>query len=547
MKIDVKQEASAETVITELTWERVFLNVKIDAPCVTNIEFALQNQADKELIVITPDNYVDGTYYFSINMTAADGSRFLGNSSWEFVAIHDHHFLHCTVNKEVGCSLSEMSRVFRYGKRNRYAYTVTFQVKADDNENPALVLDSYFMIVNDHWDKRRFVEEARSVTEKIRAAGVSCAVLFVNTLYRALRLTHRKSRRNILLMDETRDDISGNLKAIDDRMAERGLAKTWNVSYSFQTVVEKSLFSFSWLKLVFLISKQDVIVLDNYAPLFSVLKLDSSVKVVQVWHSGGGFKAVGYCRFGKQGSPYPVGSCHKAYTHVIVGSKHLVKVFEEVFGVERAAIYPIGMPRQDQFLDMQRVSRVKERLFEEYPDLESKSVVLFAPTYRGSSQKYASYDYNQLDLEKIHRYCVDTDSLFLVKMHPFVKEQIQIPTEYQDRILDFTSYRDLNELFYVADILITDYSSAYYEYAMLIRPILFYTFDREFYERSRGVWQSVKEAAPGRVCDTFEELMAALRNKDYDLYKVKQFVEENFDTYSTNVTDTVLDQIICAE
>ena len=96
----------------------------------------------------------------------------------------------------------------------------------------------------------------------------------------------------------------------------------------------------------------------------------------------------------------------------------------------------------------------------------------------------------------------------------------------------------------MTDVLITDYSSNYFEYSLLKRPIIFFTPDREIYELSRGVHRSVKEHAPGKVCDTFEEMMDALRTGDYEIEKVYKFVEENFGEYDGNAADRAIDYIL---
>ena len=83
-------------------------------------------------------------------------------------------------------------------------------------------------------------------------------------------------------------------------------------------------------------------------------------------------------------------------------------------------------------------------------------------------------------------------------MHPFVKTLPEIPELLQDRIREFSSFPDINKLYYVTDLLITDYSSNYFEYALLQRPVVFYTYDREFYELTRGVHRSILESARER-------------------------------------------------
>lgn len=302
--------------------------------------------------------------------------------------------------------------------------------------------------------------------------------------------------------------------------------------------------AFSWAKLIFKIAQQDYIFVDDYVPVFGFLNLRKKTKLIQVWHAGVGFKSVGYSRFGKRGTPFPAGSCHKKYDYVLVGSKELVKVYAEVFGIEEEAFLPVGMPRLDGFLDEDTISSFRKDFYQEYPNLKDKKIILFAPTFRGGGKKTAHYNYEWLDLKKIYEFCGD-EYIFLVKMHPFVDEEpIRIPRRYKDRIIDFATYPNINDLYYVTDILITDYSSNYFEYSLMKRPILFYTPDRELYELSRGVHRSVKECAPGKVCDTFDELMDALKNKDYEIEKVYRFVEENFADYDGRAADKAINKIL---
>ena len=132
-------------------------------------------------------------------------------------------------------------------------------------------------------------------------------------------------------------------------------------------------------------------------------------------------------------------------------------------------------------------------------------------------------------------------------MHPFVKKLPKIPEALQDRILEFSSFPDINKLYYVTDLLITDYSSNYFEYALLQRPVVFYTYDREFYELTRGVHRSILESAPGKVCDTFDQLMECLEHRDFELEKIIQFAKDNFGGYRGDASDRVIDEILLQE
>lgn len=91
----------------------------------------------------------------------------------------------------------------------------------------------------------------------------------------------------MLFMSETRTPIGGNLKAIDDRMKERGLDKTFKISYSFSKTLQQSKFKtfFTWSRLLWLIAKQDYIFVDDYVPIFKTITLSSKTKLIQAWHA----------------------------------------------------------------------------------------------------------------------------------------------------------------------------------------------------------------------------------------------------------------------
>ena len=533
--------------ICDIFWERIFLHFTIKVDLETEIAFRLVNQKTDEKISVTPEKKEDGKYFFCLNITAANGRSFLENGSWtvEYDFGTSNQSRLCLISSELAYQLDDLTRVFRYGS-DEFAYTVDFSVFSVDQEKLNLAIKSYFMKKNSSWRKRQIVyRPQRCFLIRLFDKIVSAVwVDGINCIYRFLNIFHKKSnKKNLLIMNETGELNAGNLKAIDDRLKERGLDKEIHISYSYRKVLGENINILSWLRLVMKLAFQDIILLDNYAPIFSFLKLRKDVQLIQVWHAGAGFKAVGYCRFGKAGSPFPDGSCHKAYTTVLTGSDKLIKVFEEVFGIEKDAFIPAGIPRLDEYLNPEKIEKFKTWFYDKYSYLKDKKIILFAPTYRGDGQKDAYYDYKKIDLKRIYDFC-DNEYVFLIKMHPFIKNHINIPKEFQNRIYDFSDFFSINNLYYVAEILITDYSSDFYEFSLMKKPILFYTYDRQVYELTHGVYRSVKESAPGKVCDTFEELLSSLKNKDYDYDKTEAYVRDNFTKQEKSATDILIDDII---
>ena len=77
-------------------------------------------------------------------------------------------------------------------------------------------------------------------------------------------------------------------------------------------------------------------------------------------------------------------------------------------------------------------------------------------------------------------------------MHPFVKNKLEIPRQYQQYFVDVSEFREVNDILFVTDILISDYSSLVYEFAVFKRPMLFYAFDLEDYITSRDFMNLMK-------------------------------------------------------
>ena len=139
-------------------------------------------------------------------------------------------------------------------------------------------------------------------------------------------------------MSETRAPMTGNLKALDDRIRERGLdKKTLKMSYWFRKTLAVGRFRILliWLRLAFITARQDVIFVDDYCPFFNNVKVNPRTKLIQVWHAGVGFKSVGYARFGTKGTPKPFHCCHRQYDYAIVGVESMLDVYAEVFCIDR--------------------------------------------------------------------------------------------------------------------------------------------------------------------------------------------------------------------
>ncbi len=474
----------------------------------------------------------EGGFSIRINVTAFRGRREIPDGIYYLSIFHGGIDFEAGISVPLARRAFEISRPFVFDKR-RQCYLVDFFATVDE-QDPVMKMQVMLAktTIKKKFDFSRFIRESRDHVIK------RLITLYYNALYAA----SPHSGKNILFSTESRGTLSGNLKAVYDRMIERGLDKEYNISVSERRAAGGHSSRASWIRTVTLFARADMILIDDYAPMLSWMKLNKGTKLIQLWHAGVGFKSVGLCRFGQNGSPL-LDNAHRQYDYAIVGSTALKKIYAEVFGIEEDALIPTGLPRIDKVIDKEENRKKEEAFYEAHPELKERSLILFAPTFRGVGALTAGYPYEKLDMKRIYDMC-GGEYAFIFKMHPFIKERPEIPEEYRDRIIDMSAAGDINDLLPCIDILITDYSSVIYEFSLFRRPMLFFAYDRDSYAAIRGFQSDYDDFAPGRICTTFDELEDAIRKQDFQLEKVDRFVRENFDYLDSGSSDRVIDWLL---
>ncbi|EGQ4341455.1 CDP-glycerol glycerophosphotransferase family protein, partial [Staphylococcus pseudintermedius] len=128
-------------------------------------------------------------------------------------------------------------------------------------------------------------------------------------------------------------------------------------------------------------------------------------------------------------------------------------------------------------------------------------------------------------------------------MHPFVRNRLKIPNQYRKYFIDISNFREVNDILFVTDILISDYSSLVYEFATFKRPMLFYAFDLEDYVTSRDFYEDYESFVPGKIVETFEELLNSLEKNDFELEKVECFLNKHFKYLDGRASERVVRHI----
>ncbi len=190
----------------------------------------------------------------------------------------------------------------------------------------------------------------------------------------------------------------------------------------------------------------------------------------------------------------------------------------------------------------ERRARAEARVRATYPLPPGKRVILYAPTFRGETVRHARYA-DLMDLEVMHR-VLGEDHVLLLKLHPFIRDAVQIPEALREFVIDASGDPDVNELMLVSDVLVTDYSSVIYEFALLGRPIAFLAPDDGAYDEERGFYFDFRRDAPGPIVDTTEELAALIRANAFDLERVAAFRDASFDVPPGGASARLVDHVI---
>ncbi|MDQ0150975.1 CDP-glycerol glycerophosphotransferase family protein [Eubacterium multiforme] len=353
-------------------------------------------------------------------------------------------------------------------------------------------------------------------------------------------------KKRIVFATYRNDTMNGNFKYIYDEIKSRNLDYECVFLYEKFNRGLKGIIKYfgHMMKATYYMATSEYFLIDDfYFPVYTVKKLRKNTEVVQVWHACGAFKKFGFSildkNFGADNNYVKYIPIHTNYSHVLVSSKEVAKYYAEAFNMSEDNIDPIGIPRTDIFFNEDMKNKARDNVYSKYPALKGKNIVLYAPTFRGNSQSDAKMDIS-FDVEKVVNELPEGYVLAL-KMHPFVKDSINIKN---DRVIDLSDYPAINDILIMTDLLITDYSSIVFEYSLLERPMIFYADDLDCYEHERDFYYPYESFVPGPIVKNTEELIDVLNNNSCDYGKIRDFKNKFFDYSDGLASKRFVDKII---
>jgi CDP-glycerol glycerophosphotransferase len=222
-------------------------------------------------------------------------------------------------------------------------------------------------------------------------------------------------------------------------------------------------------------------------------------------------------------------------------------IFERAFKYERSKILETGYPRNDYLIThntKDNISKMKETLG--IP--KNKKVILYAPTWR-DNEYYTIGKYKftlNIDFEKLNRSFGD-DYVILLRLHYLIANSIDVST-YRGFVFDFSNHNDIRDLYIISDLLITDYSSVFFDFLCLKRPIIFYTYDIESYrDKIRGFYFDFEREAPGPLVMTTDQLIESIKQigvgRDEPSEELMRFHKKFCQLESGNSTKRVVNSV----
>lgn len=350
-------------------------------------------------------------------------------------------------------------------------------------------------------------------------------------------------KNRITFMSGRRDEIGGNPEFVYNLIKDRDDIDFKFLMFSDPAGHRKIKNIIKFLKLY---ATSKVVIVDDYFRLLNLVTKRDDIKLFQLWHACGAFKTFGFTRLGKKGGPKQTDPNHRMYDYAIVSSQEIAKHYAEGFGLSDENVVATGIPRTDIFMDKEYASKIRSSFYERYPQLKNKKIMLFAPTFRGNGQMSAFYPTDAFDIEKAYE-GLGGEYAILIKLHPFCEERFEIPEKYSDMIIDMSDEDELNDLLFVTDLLVTDYSSVIFEASLLNIPMMFYAFDLYDYIASRDFYYDFEGFVPGKIVFSENELINAINKKDFESEKVDGFKNKFFDDLdgksSERVTDLILENL----
>ncbi|MDT2679008.1 CDP-glycerol glycerophosphotransferase family protein [Enterococcus gallinarum] len=248
--------------------------------------------------------------------------------------------------------------------------------------------------------------------------------------------------------------------------------------------------------------------------------------VINTWH-GTPLKKMGFdIKDSNPAGPQNVIRNFLFSNYLISPNRHTTNMYLNSFkldGLYQGEILEAGYPRIDLMHKTTLESEVKKLKELSLNVNLDKKTVLYCPTWKGKDVNNPTSELNQIISEsKFLQSHIGSEYNLLVKVHPFIYDAAKEIDEFRGFLVP-DSY-DPNELMVAIDLLVTDYSSIFFDFMLTDKPILFYCWDKDLYENDRGLYIS-EDKLPGPVATTIFEIINYIKSID----RVQKEYRQNYE------------------
>lgn len=210
------------------------------------------------------------------------------------------------------------------------------------------------------------------------------------------------------------------------------------------------------------------------------------------------------------------------YNYMIAPNPFSYEVFQSAFQIDKERLIKTGYPRNDFLINItdDKIKAIKERFH--LPT--DKKIILYAPTWRDNSYNTRGYLFElKADFHKWKKVLGD-EYIVLFKPHYLIINRLEGDENLKNFVRSVDANADINDLYVISDLMITDYSSVFFDYANLKRPMYFYMFDLDEYaDELRGFYFDIHETLPGDIIVDEDTLLEKIKQDRYDDSKLNAF------------------------
>lgn len=216
-------------------------------------------------------------------------------------------------------------------------------------------------------------------------------------------------------------------------------------------------------------------------------------------------------------------------------------IYIKDFNAKPSSMIPCGLPRNDELYNVG--SETKDILKKDLGLEKNKKIILYAPTWRDSEELGQHY---KLDIPidwALWQEKLEKDYIILLRAHPYTTKLMGL--KFNKFIRNFSDYPKINDLLIVSDILISDYSSIIFDYTILTKPIILFTYDYDEYRRSRGLYIDLEKEMSTRIFKHEKDLLYHIDNLDFKKEaEFSRYIKDKYVVYGGMATNTCLNLLL---